>query len=79
MKRALARTSRSVTVVPWESQLFQPIGGRHAFGRSSVVAIAFSLYNVRKACRLQYLTSSLTYLFDFIILENFRYVPLHIL
>ena len=31
MNRALARTSASVTVVPYESQLFQPIGGRHAF------------------------------------------------
>ena len=30
MNRALASTSASVTVVPYESQLFQPIGGRHA-------------------------------------------------
>ena len=30
MNRALASSSSSVRVVPYESQLFQPIGGRHA-------------------------------------------------
>src|SRR5690242_7896037 len=38
MNRALSSTSASVTVVPKQSQLFQPIGGRDVVGDTGTLA-----------------------------------------